>query len=116
MYVIRFPIATILSFTVAAAAKLLEKVPDNCDARQVDDLTTVLAATLSGCDSGTGIRVESSPAVQGTTSVTVRNSTIHDYEKNGITALGDGSSVSLVSNSIRKVRDLRLVDLTMASK
>jgi hypothetical protein len=60
-----------------------------------------LTATLSGCDSGTGIRVESSPAVQGTTSVTVRSSTIHDYQKNGITALGDGSSVSLVSNSIR---------------
>ena len=60
-----------------------------------------LTATLSGCDSGTGIRVESSPAVQGTTSVTVRSSTIHDYQKNGITALGDGSSVSLVFNSIR---------------
>lgn len=60
-----------------------------------------LAATLSGCDSGTGIRVESSPAVQGTKSVTVQNSTVHDYQKNGITALGDGSSVSFVSNFVR---------------
>jgi parallel beta helix pectate lyase-like protein len=61
----------------------------------------MLPTALSGCDSGTGIRVESSQNVSGTKSVTVQNSTVHDYQKNGITALGDGSSVKLLSNSVR---------------
>jgi hypothetical protein len=59
------------------------------------------AAALSGCDSGNGIRVEASSDVPGTKSVTVQNSTVHDYQKNGITALGGSSSIKFLSNSVR---------------
>jgi Periplasmic copper-binding protein (NosD) len=60
----------------------------------------MLPPASSGCDSGSGIRVESSPSA-GKQSVTAQNSTVHDYQKNGITAIGDSISVALSKNSIR---------------
>jgi hypothetical protein len=58
-------------------------------------------AALGGCDSGNGIRVEASSDVAGTKSVTVQKSTVHDYQKNGITALGNSSLIKFLSNSVR---------------
>ena len=59
------------------------------------------AAALSGCDSGSGIRVEASSDVAGIKLVTVQKSTVHDYQKNGITALGNSGSIKFLSNSVR---------------
>ena len=56
-----------------------------------------LSASLNGCQSGTGIFVQSS---SGASDVTIENSTIHDYQKNGITANEVGTQVSIQANVV----------------
>jgi hypothetical protein len=60
-----------------------------------------LGSGLSGCQSGTGILVESGNG--GTSRVEIVNCRIHDFQKNGITANEIGTSVSAHSNTINGV-------------
>jgi parallel beta-helix repeat protein len=57
-----------------------------------------LGPDLLGCQTGTGIFVESGAA--GTSTVTISHSSVHDYQKNGITADEMGSEVMINSNVV----------------
>lgn len=57
-----------------------------------------LAASLNGCQSGTGIFVQSGNG--GVTQVEIHRSTIHDFQKNGITANEIGTSASIDGNVV----------------
>jgi parallel beta-helix repeat protein len=57
-----------------------------------------LAANLNGCQSGSGIFVESGGGQES--SVTLETNSIHDYQKNGITADEIGTSVLIRSNVV----------------
>ena len=57
-----------------------------------------LGPGLDGCQSGTGILVESGNS--GTSHVEVVNCRIHDFQKNGITANETGTSVSIRENIV----------------
>jgi parallel beta-helix repeat protein len=61
----------------------------------------VLSTNFTGCQSGFGLRVESSDDAPGVASVIVQNSAVRDYQKNGITALGTNTSVQITSNTVR---------------
>ncbi len=57
-----------------------------------------LSPALNGCQSGEGIFVESGYGSGGSANVTIKNSSVHSYQKNGITA--DGSAtVATISNN-----------------
>lgn len=58
-----------------------------------------LGPGLSGCQSGTGILVESGDGA-GTSRVEIVNSKIHDFQKNGITANETGTFVSVHENVV----------------
>ena len=60
-----------------------------------------LAAGLNGCQSGSAILVQSGSG--GTSLVTVENSSVHDYQKNGITANESGTQVQIDHNVITGV-------------
>lgn len=57
-----------------------------------------LAANLNGCQSGSGIFVESGGGQES--SVTLETNSIHDYQKNGITADEIGTTVLIRSNVV----------------
>ena len=52
-----------------------------------------LSASLNGCQSGEGIIAETASSVSGSSVVTVSNSSVHGYQKNGI--VGDGPNTKL---------------------
>ncbi len=52
-----------------------------------------LSASLNGCQSGEGIIAETASTVTGSSVVTVTNSSVHGYQKNGI--VGDGPNTKL---------------------
>jgi nitrous oxidase accessory protein NosD len=57
-----------------------------------------LSASLNGCQSGTGIFVQSGNG--GASQVEIHRSTIHDFQKNGITANEIGTSASIDGNVV----------------
>ena len=57
-----------------------------------------LSASLNGCQSGTGIFVQSGNG--GISQVEIHRSTIHDFQKNGITANEIGTSASIDENVV----------------
>ena len=57
-----------------------------------------LSASLNGCQSGTGIFVQSGNG--GVSQVEIHRSTIHDFQKNGITANEVGTSASIDGNVV----------------
>jgi len=59
-----------------------------------------LTAALNGCQSGEGIFVESGYGTGGTANVTIENSSVHGYQKNGITADGSGTTVTISGNYV----------------
>jgi len=68
---------------------------------QVEARNQVLSAGKTGCQSGFGLRVESTDNAPGLAAVTVQDSTVHDYQKNGITAIGTDTAVQISGNTIR---------------
>jgi parallel beta-helix repeat protein len=58
------------------------------------------AVPISGCQSGLGIYVESP---SGTSTVTVENSSVHDFQKNGITGDEVGTTLTATLNQVRGV-------------
>jgi nitrous oxidase accessory protein NosD len=60
-----------------------------------------LAASLNGCQSGSGILVQSGGGAASI--VTVENSSIHNYQKNGITANEFGTKVRIEGNVVTGV-------------
>lgn len=58
----------------------------------------LLAANLTGCQSGSGIFVQSGGGI--ISNVTVERSTVHDFQKNGITANEIGTQVSVNANVV----------------
>lgn len=63
-------------------------------------LNEVLGAGLEGCQSGLGIFVQSGGSPAGTSTVTVSNSLVQGYTKNGITANEAGTSATITGNSV----------------
>jgi len=59
-----------------------------------------LAPQPNGCQSGSGIFVQSGYTVPGTSNVTIENSSVHGYQKNGITADGNGTNVTISGNDV----------------
>jgi hypothetical protein len=57
-------------------------------------------ASLNGCQSGQGIYVESGYSVFGTATVTIEYSSVHGYQKNGITADGAGTTFTITGNDV----------------
>lgn len=57
-----------------------------------------LSSSLNGCQSGTGIFVQSGNG--GVSQVEIHRSTIHDFQKNGITANEIGTSASIDGNVV----------------
>jgi hypothetical protein len=53
-----------------------------------------------GCQDGLAIYVQSGYSTGGTAAVTVENSSVHDYDKNGITADGSGTVATISNNYI----------------
>lgn len=53
-----------------------------------------------GCQDGVALYVQSGYGTGGTAVVTVENSNIHDYEKNGITADGGGTVATITRNYV----------------
>jgi len=58
----------------------------------------LLSANLAGCQSGSGIFVQSSGGMMS--QVAINHSTIHDFQKNGITANEMGTDVSIDENVV----------------
>jgi hypothetical protein len=59
-----------------------------------------LTTVLNGCQSGEGIYIESGYGTSGQSFVEVVSSSVHGYQKNGITADGSNSNVELENNFI----------------
>jgi hypothetical protein len=59
-----------------------------------------LSADLGGCQSGLAIFVQSGYASGGTGAVTIQNSSVHSYQKNGITADGSGMVAAITGNYV----------------
>jgi hypothetical protein len=59
-----------------------------------------LGSGLGGCQTGLGIFVESNNNAPGKSFVTVKNSSVHDFQKNGITAQRPGTIVSFSNNVV----------------
>jgi len=64
----------------------------------VATLNQALAPSLNGCQSGLGIFVQSGNA--GASTVTVMNSSVHGYQKNGITGNEAGTTVTILGNTV----------------
>jgi hypothetical protein len=58
-----------------------------------------LSQSLFGCQDGLAIYVQSGYGT-GTAAVTVENSSVHDYDKNGITADGSGTVATITGNYV----------------
>lgn len=54
----------------------------------------------NGCQSGQGIFVESGYSIPGASNVTIENSSVHGYQKNGITADGNGTTFTISGNDV----------------
>jgi hypothetical protein len=59
-----------------------------------------LAPDLFGCQDGLAIFVESGYGTGGSAVVTIENSSVHDYDKNGITADGSGTVATITGNYV----------------
>jgi parallel beta-helix repeat protein len=59
-----------------------------------------LAADLFGCQDGLAIFAESGYGSGGTSVVTIENSSVHDYDKNGITVDGSGTVATVTGNYV----------------
>jgi hypothetical protein len=59
-----------------------------------------LSAGLFGCQSGLAIFAESGYGSGGTSVVTIENSSVHDYDKNGITVDGTGTTATITGNYV----------------
>ena len=59
-----------------------------------------LAPADFGCQDGLAIYVQSGYATTGTANVTIENSSVHDYDKNGITADGIGTVATITGNYV----------------
>jgi hypothetical protein len=59
-----------------------------------------LSTALNGCQSGEGIYIESGYGSGGSSNVQVNNSSVHGYQKNGITADGSATNVQVANNFI----------------
>jgi hypothetical protein len=53
-----------------------------------------------GCQDGLAIYVQSGFGTGGTATVTIENSSVHDYDKNGITADGSGTVATITGNYV----------------
>jgi hypothetical protein len=58
-----------------------------------------LAPALSGCQDGLGVFVQSGGA--GTSTVTVQETSVHNYDKNGITGNELGTTLNAISNAVQ---------------
>lgn len=59
-----------------------------------------LPPDLFGCQVGLAIYVQSGYATNGTSTVTIENNSVHDYQKNGITADGTGMNATITANYV----------------
>lgn len=59
-----------------------------------------LSPGLFGCQQGLAIYAESGYSSGGTSAVTIENSSVHDYDKNGITADGSGTVATITGNYV----------------
>jgi Right handed beta helix region len=59
-----------------------------------------LGSGLGGCQSGLAIFVESGYGSGGTSVTTIENSSVHDYQKNGITVDGSGTTSTVMGNYV----------------
>jgi parallel beta-helix repeat protein len=59
-----------------------------------------LSQALNGCQSGEGIFVQSGYGSSGSATVAVENSSVHSYQKNGITADGSATVATISSNYV----------------
>ena len=59
-----------------------------------------LGSGLGGCQSGLGIYVQSGYSGGGTSVTTIENSSVHDYQKNGITVDGLGTISTVMGNYV----------------
>ena len=66
--------------------------------RDVATRNHVLGAGLEGCQGGLGILVQSGG--DGSSAVVVQDNSVHDYQKNGITASGTGTSLVARRNKV----------------
>jgi len=57
-------------------------------------------APNNGCQSGQAIFVESGYSIPGSSNVTIENSSVHGYQKNGITADGNGTTFTISNNDV----------------
>jgi hypothetical protein len=62
-----------------------------------------------GCQDGLAIYVQSGYNTAGTATVTIENSSVHDYDKNGITADGSGTSVTITGNYVMGIGPTTLI-------
>jgi len=65
---------------------------------QVNAINQVLSTALNGCQSGLGIFVQSGTPL--TSTVTVKNSYVANYQKNGITGNEVGTTLTSLSNTV----------------
>jgi hypothetical protein len=59
-----------------------------------------LSPDLFGCQDGLAILVESGYGSGGSAAVTIENSSVHDYDKNGITVDGSGTIATITGNYV----------------
>jgi parallel beta-helix repeat protein len=59
-----------------------------------------LPTGYGGCQSGQGIFVQSGYSTKGTANVIIENSSVHAYQKNGITVDGSGASANIQNNYV----------------
>jgi Right handed beta helix region len=59
-----------------------------------------LSQNYFGCQQGLAIFVESGYGTGGTAVVTIENNSVHDYDKNGITADGSGTVATITGNYV----------------
>lgn len=59
-----------------------------------------LAPDLFGCQDGLAIYAQSGYGSGGTATVTIEDSSVHDYDKNGVTADGSGTVATITNNYI----------------
>jgi len=59
-----------------------------------------LGEALNGCQSGQGVFIESGYGSGGSATVTIKNSSVHSYQKNGITADGSATVATIHDNYV----------------
>jgi hypothetical protein len=59
-----------------------------------------LSQNYFGCQQGLAIYVQSGFSMGGTAVVTIQNNSVHDYDKNGITADGSGTVATITGNYV----------------